>query len=123
MGTLAAGPSSNTIGRKWTYILGVCGSLGVGYALIAAAQNRWMLHLGRFLHGNALCLLKFSLPIKILWIHQVNFLNYNHFYFCTLGIGLGVSTTVATVYTMEIATPNMRGRLAVIPAIGKILYE
>jgi len=87
VGTLAAGPSSNTIGRKWTYILGVCGSLGVGYALIAAAQNRWMLHLGRFLHG----------------------------------IGLGVSTTVATVYTMEIATPNMRGRLAVIPAIAGTL--
>ena len=38
---------------------------------------------------------------------------------CISGIGLGVSTTVATVYTMEIATPNMRGRLAVIPAIGK----
>merc|ERR1719400_2046171 len=87
VGTLAAGPSSNTIGRKWTYILGVCGSSGVGYALIAAAQNRWMLHLGRFLHG----------------------------------IGLGVSTTVATVYTMEIATPNMRGRLAVIPAIAGTL--
>ena len=38
-----------------------------------------------------------------------------------LGIGLGVSTTVATVYTMEIATPNMRGRLAVIPAIGTFI--
>ena len=68
VGTLAAGPSSNTIGRKWTYILGVCGSLGVGYALIAAAQNRWMLHLGRFLHGKASCLLKFSLPKKKLWL-------------------------------------------------------
>ena len=54
-------------------------------------------------------------------IHPDDFHDYNHFYFCTLGIGLGVSTTVATVYTMEIATPNMRGRLAVIPAIGKIL--
>ena len=31
---------------------------------------------------------------------------------------MGVSTTVATVYTMEISTPNMRGRLAVVPAIG-----
>ena len=54
VGTLVAGPLSNTIGRKWTYILGVRGSLGIGYALIAAAQNRWMLHLGRFLHGNFL---------------------------------------------------------------------
>ena len=52
LGTIGAGPLSNNIGRKWTYILGVCGSLGIGYALIAAAQNRWMLHLGRFLHGK-----------------------------------------------------------------------
>ena len=55
-GTLVAGPLSNTIGRKWTYILGVCGSLGIGYALIAAAQNRWMLHLGRILHGKFFCI-------------------------------------------------------------------
>ena len=40
------------------------------------------------------------------------------FYFDPIGNGLGVSTTVATVYTMEISTPNMRGRLAVVPAIG-----
>ena len=40
------------------------------------------------------------------------------FYFDLIGNGLGVSTTVATVYTMEISTPNMRGRLAVVPAIG-----
>ena len=40
------------------------------------------------------------------------------FYFHHIGNGLGVSTTVATVYTMEISTPNMRGRLAVVPAIG-----
>ena len=52
LGTIGAGPASNHIGRKWTYTLGVCGNLGIGYALIAAAQNRWMLHLGRFLHGN-----------------------------------------------------------------------
>ena len=37
-----------------------------------------------------------------------------------IGSGLGVATTIATVYTMEIATPNLRGRLAVIPAIGKL---
>ena len=52
LGTLVAGPSLNHVGRKWTYILGVSGSLGCGYALIAAAQNRWMLYLGRFLHGK-----------------------------------------------------------------------
>ena len=40
------------------------------------------------------------------------------FHFYQIGNGLGVSTTVATVYTMEISTPNMRGRLAVVPAIG-----
>ena len=40
------------------------------------------------------------------------------FHFVQIGNGLGVSTTVATVYTMEISTPNMRGRLAVVPAIG-----
>ena len=64
-GTLVAGPLSNTIGRKWTYILGVCGSLGIGYALIAAAQNRWMLHLGRILHGKFW--LEFGVSLKAYW--------------------------------------------------------
>jgi MFS family permease len=39
------------IGRKLTAIIGVCGSLAGGYALIAGAQYVWMLLLGRFLHG------------------------------------------------------------------------
>ena len=71
-----AGPISNWVGRKWTYIFGVCGTLSTGYVLIAFAQAQWMMLLGRFLHGA----------------------------------GVGFSTTIATVYTMEIATPNLRGR-------------
>jgi len=37
------------------------------------------------------------------------------------GAGLGFSTTVSTLYIMEVATPNMRGSLAVIPAIAGAL--
>ncbi len=37
------------------------------------------------------------------------------------GVGLGFSTTVSTIYIMEVATPNMRGSLAVIPAIAGTL--
>jgi len=37
------------------------------------------------------------------------------------GAGLGFSTTVSTIYIMEVATPNMRGSLAVIPAIAGTL--
>ena len=37
------------------------------------------------------------------------------------GTGLGFSTTVSTIYIMEIATPDMRGRLAVVPAIAGTL--
>ncbi len=37
------------------------------------------------------------------------------------GVGLGFSTTVSTIYIMEVTTPNMRGSLAVIPAIAGTL--
>jgi facilitated trehalose transporter len=37
------------------------------------------------------------------------------------GTGLGFSTTVSTIYIMEIATPDMRGRMAVVPAIAGTL--
>ena len=74
LGTLVAGPLLNHVGRKWTYILGVSGSLGCGYALIAAAQNRWMLYLGRFLHGNYICYEKriTSRAKKILNVRESN---------------------------------------------------
>ena len=78
-----AGPISNLIGRKWTFILGVCGLLSAGYILIATAVQVWMMFLGRFLHGMA----------------------------------MGFSSTITNVYIMEIATPNLRGRMAAVPAI------
>ena len=37
-GSLFAGPISNWVGRKWTYVVGVCGTLSTGYILIALAQ-------------------------------------------------------------------------------------
>jgi len=37
------------------------------------------------------------------------------------GVGLGFSTTISTIYIMEVATPNMRGSLAVIPAVAGTL--
>jgi MFS family permease len=37
------------------------------------------------------------------------------------GVGLGFSTTVSTLYIMEVTTPNMRGSLAVVPAIAGTL--
>jgi len=86
-GSLFAGPISNWVGRKWTYVVGVCGTLSTGYILIALAQAQWMMLLGRFLHGA----------------------------------GVGFATTIATVYTMEIATPNLRGRLAAVPAVAGTL--
>jgi len=86
-GSLSAGPCANFIGRKWTSILGTCGSLAIGYSLFSGAQYIWMFLLGRFMQGA----------------------------------GLGFSTTVSTIYIMEVATPNMRGSLAVIPAIAGTL--
>ena len=46
-GSLAAGPMANLIGRKWASIVGTCGSLALGYALIPFAQYLWMLLLAR----------------------------------------------------------------------------
>lgn len=46
-GSLAAGPLANLVGRKWASIVGTCGSLALGYALIPFAQYLWMLLLAR----------------------------------------------------------------------------
>ena len=84
---MIAGPLANLVGRKWASILGTCGSLALGYALIPFAQFLWMLLLARFL----------------------------------MGAGLGFSTALSTLYIMEIATPQMRSGLAVVPAVAGTL--
>lgn len=38
-----------------------------------------------------------------------------------MGVGLGFSMTVSTLYIMEISTSNMRAGLAVIPAVAGAL--
>ena len=38
-----------------------------------------------------------------------------------MGAGLGFSTTLSTLYIMEIATPQMRSGLAVVPAVAGTL--
>ena len=35
-----------------------------------------------------------------------------------MGVGLGFSITISTLYIMEITTPGMRAGLAVVPAIA-----
>ncbi|TRY78837.1 hypothetical protein TCAL_06755 [Tigriopus californicus] len=86
-GSLVAGPMANFIGRKWTSIIGTCGTLTLSYAMVLFAQYLWMVQLGRFIMGTA----------------------------------LGFSTTISTLYIMEIATPNLRSSLAVVPAIAGTL--
>ena len=83
IGSLAAGPMADTVGRKWTCILGTCLSLALSYALIPLAQCIWMIYTARVL----------------------------------MGAGLGFSMTVSTLYIMEVSTPGLRSRLAVVPAI------
>ena len=45
--------------------------------------------------------------------------NMSMLYFSRLlmGLGLGVSQSISTVYIAEISTPNLRGNLAVIPSM------
>ena len=38
-----------------------------------------------------------------------------------MGAGLGFSTTLSTLYIMEVATPQMRSGLAVVPAVAGTL--
>jgi len=50
----------------------------------------------------------FVIPIDISMLYLARFL---------MGVGLGVSQSISTVYIAEISTPNIRGNLAVIPAM------
>jgi len=50
----------------------------------------------------------FVIPIDISMLYLARFL---------MGVGLGVSQSISTVYIAEISTPNLRGNLAVIPAM------
>jgi len=50
----------------------------------------------------------FVIPIHISMLYLARFL---------MGVGLGVSQSISTVYIAEISTPNLRGNLAVIPAM------
>lgn len=59
--------------------------------------------------------LGYSLVASAQWIWMMFLGRFLH------GVGLGFSTTVSTIYIMEIATPEMRGGLAVLPAIAGTL--
>ena len=59
---------------------------------------------GIFLVAYAL----FIYPIDISMLYLARFL---------MGMGLGVSQSLSTAYIAEISTPNLRGNLAVIPAM------
>ena len=50
----------------------------------------------------------FVVPVDISMLYLARFL---------MGVGLGVSQSISTVYIAEISTPNVRGNLAVIPAM------
>jgi len=50
----------------------------------------------------------FVVPVDISMLYLSRFL---------MGVGLGVSQSISTVYIAEISTPNVRGNLAVIPAM------
>ena len=50
----------------------------------------------------------FVIPIDISMLYLARFL---------MGVGLGVSQSISTVYIAEISTPDLRGNLAVIPAM------
>jgi len=50
----------------------------------------------------------FVIPTDISMLYLARFL---------MGVGLGVSQSISTVYIAEISTPNVRGNLAVIPAM------
>ena len=78
-GSLSAGPCANFIGRKWTSILGTCGSLAIGYSLFSGAQYIWMFLLGRFMQGAGL---GFSTTVSTIYIMEVRrliFLHLPHF--------------------------------------------
>ena len=45
----------------------------------------------------------------------------NLFFRFVMGAGLGFSTTLSTLYIMEVATPQMRSGLAVVPAVAGTL--
>ena len=45
----------------------------------------------------------------------------NIFFRFVMGAGLGFSTTLSTLYIMEVATPQMRSGLAVVPAVAGTL--
>ena len=78
-GSLSAGPCANFIGRKWTSILGTCGSLAIGYSLFSGAQYIWMFLLGRFMQGAGLGFSTTVSTIYIMEVRRLRFLHLPHF--------------------------------------------
>ncbi|XP_040574979.1 facilitated trehalose transporter Tret1 isoform X2 [Lepeophtheirus salmonis] len=69
LGSLSAGPLANIIGRKWSCIIGTCGSLTLSFSLIAFAPNVISLQAGRFFSG---CGLGYATTISTLYLIEIS---------------------------------------------------